>query len=181
MIRPAMILFALCLSACDVPTFIGDAPAVAQSSATPEHFTLPARFALVRTVYGVPRAASAREAELWSQLSNRADEVGVFAPLRYNGRSGSAMFEAAREQRFNYVIVVRYLPSTGAAQIDLFDAASGGLMATADAVSDQGGARGFWSWRISNTARLDRVTYRIAEAAHPQVEAMLQGVIERAR
>ena len=72
-------------------------------------------------------------------------------------------------------------PPTGSANVWLYDVASGGLMATAQAVFPTGGANGFWGGRITNPSRLDRVTLRIAEATAPKVEELLRGVAERRR
>ncbi len=181
-----ILCFTALLGACNNPSFVGDAPPVPVTSRTPEHFELPARFALARVVYGTTQTASAEEAALWTDLADRAKSLGSFAPLiggvplRVYGR-GSNMIETARAQRFNYLILVQMHPSTGSADVVLYDVGSGGVMVTMQAVSPDGGQRGFWGGHIRNPARLERATLRIAQAAVPAVEEVLRGVAKRQR
>lgn len=72
-------------------------------------------------------------------------------------------------------------PSAGSADIALYHVGSGGLMATAQAVSPAGGRRGFWGERIRNPRKFQRTTLKIAQATAPVVEEMLRGVVERQR
>lgn len=174
------------LSACSSPSFVGDAPPVPVTSTTPERFELPARFAVARIVYGSPQAAGATEAALWTDLAHRAARLGTFAPL-VTGDGGYArgdrgsLVETARAQRYRYLIELRMDPATGSADIVLVHVGSGGVMATAQAVSPSGGQRGFWGGQIGSPARLERVTLNIAQAAVPVVEDMLRGAAERQR
>ncbi len=69
------------LGACSTPNFVGDAPPVPVTSETPPYFELPARFALARVVYGVPQAAGVEETALWTELADRSETLGSFAPL----------------------------------------------------------------------------------------------------
>ncbi|GFE51927.1 hypothetical protein So717_36800 [Roseobacter cerasinus] len=117
-------------------------------------------------------------------MANRSKTLGSFTPLtrklpntRYSQTKD--LVEAAREQRFNYVLLVRMYPSTGAADVMLLHAGSGGVMATATAVSPSGGQRGFWGGQIRNPARLERATLKIAKAAMPLVEDTLRGATMR--
>jgi hypothetical protein len=181
-----IVCFAALLSACSVPAFVGDAPSVPVTNSTPDYFELPARFALARVVYGTTQAAGVEEAELWEDLADRAVGLGSFAPLitgKANGRYANRtnLIEAAREQRYNYLLLVRMHPATGSADVSLFHVGSGGVMATVQAVSPAGGQRGFWGGRISNPARLERTTLKIAQATAPSVEEMLRGAGMRQR
>ncbi len=174
------------LAACSAPSFVGDARPVPVISSTPNDFELPARFALARVVYGRTQAAGAKEVEIWTDLANRAESLGSFAPLvigdanyRYSNRN--SLVKTAREQRYNYLLLVRMYPETGSADIALVHVGSGGVMATAQAVSPSGGQRGFWGGRIRNPTRLERATLKIAQATAPVVEEMLLGAATRQR
>lgn len=178
--------FLVFIGACSAPSFVGDARPVSVTSSTPDHFDLPARFALARVVYGRIQAAGAEEKELWTDLTNRAESLGTFAPLvvgnsayRYSNRD--LLVETAREQRYNYLLLVRMYPATGSADVELIHVGSGGVMATAQAVSPTGGQRSFWGGQIRNPARLERATLRIAQATAPVVEEMLRGAAKRQR
>ncbi|WP_166415529.1 hypothetical protein [Cochlodiniinecator piscidefendens] len=179
-----MLCLAVLLGACNNPSFVGDARPIPVTSQTPEHFELPARFAFARTVYGSPQTAGAEEMELWENLAERAESLGNFSPLvggvqlRTHGRAAN-LIETARQQRFNYLILVQMHPTTGAADIIVYHTGSGGVMATAQAVSPTGGRRGFWGGRIRNPARLDPVTLKIAHAALPVIEELLRGMTQR--
>lgn len=180
------VYFAALLSACSTPTFVGDAPPVPVTSTTPDHFDLPARFAFARVVYGMTQAAGTEETTLWTNLANRADSLGSFSPLvrgdTYRWRATrTTLIETAREQRYNYLLLVRMYPSTGSADVALVHVGSGGVMATAQAVSPTGGQRGFWGGRINNPKRLERATLKIAQATAPVVEEMLRGAADRQR
>lgn len=182
--RMMIFFFALLLSACDAPNFVADAPKVPVTTKTPEHFVLPARFALVRTVYGKIEAAGTEEQAIWTDLASRAENLGTFTPLiappAYRWRSGK-LFNTAREQRYNYLLLMRMNPANGSADVSLIDVGSGGVMATTQAVSPKGGQRGFWGGEISNPKRLERVTLNIAKATAPAVEDLLRGVAQRQR
>lgn len=178
--------FIVFLGGCSSPSFVGDARPVPVTSSTPDHFELPARFALARVVYGRTQAAGAEEAELWTELANRAESLGSFATLvagdanyRYSNRN--SLVHTAREQRYTYLLLVRMYPATGSADIALLHTGSGGVMATARAVSPNGGQRGFWGGQIRNPSRLERATLNIAKATVPVVEEMLRGVSTRQR
>ncbi len=180
----AVALMIVLLSACAQPSFVTDAQPVPATSETPDHFELPARFAVARTVYGRPQAPGPREAAIWEDLASRAKGFGTFAPLIKNERSlrspdRNRLVEAAREQRYDYLLLVRMYPAHGSAEIVLFHTGSGGVMATAQAVSPDGGQRGFWGGQIRNPRRLDRATSRISKAAAPVVDDLLAGVAER--
>ncbi|MEM6311501.1 MAG: hypothetical protein AAF754_15780 [Pseudomonadota bacterium] len=183
-----LILFCLIalISGCDPVLFVGDSPRIQKTNQTPDYFELPARFAYAQLVYGASQSASAREAELWSELAGQAERIGTFNRLlatpRYHREGPKALLlDAALDQRFNYLLLLTMHPSTGSADIEFFHVASGGVMATATARSPQGGRNGFWGGRIRNPKRLERQTFRIAEAAMPVVVDMLNGVKERAR
>jgi len=178
--------FLIILGACSSPSFTGDARPVPVTSSPPDHFELPARFALARVVYGRMQASGAQEAELWTDLAKRAENLGSFAPLvvgganyRYTNRN--RLVETAREQRYDYLLLVRMYPATGSADLALLHTGSGGVMATAQAVSPNGGLRGFWGGQIRNPARLERATLKIAQTAAPVVEEMLRGAAIRQR
>lgn len=181
-----IVCFAALLSACTSPNFVGDAPRIPVTTQTPEHFELPARFAFARVVYGATQAAGTEETALWIDLADRAEGFGSFAPLVAGAplrvRSNSAnLIETAREQRYNYLILVRMYPSTGSADVVLYHVGSGGVMATVQAVSRLGGMRGFWGGQIRNPSRLERSTLAIAQAAIPSVEEILRGAALRRR
>jgi hypothetical protein len=72
-------------------------------------------------------------------------------------------------------------PATGSADVALLHIGSGGVMATARAVSPNGGRRGFWGGQIRNPARLERATLKIAQTIAPVVEEMLRGAATRQR
>ena len=91
------------------------------------------------------------------------------------------MIEAARQQRYNYLIMVRMYPETGSADVSLLDVGSSGAMATAQAVVPSGGQNGFWGGQINNPARLERATLKIAKATIPVVEEILLGAAKRQR
>jgi len=179
-----ILCFAALVGACDIPNFVSDAPPVAVTSRAPEHFALPARFALARVVYGETQPASAEEAALWTDLADRAKGLGSFAPLisgtplQVYGKYAN-LIETARAQRFNYLILVQMHPSTGSADVVLYDVGSGGVMVTTQAISPVGGKRGFWGGEIRKPARLERATLQIAQVAIPAVEEVLRGVAER--
>lgn len=178
--------FLIFLGACSAPSFVGDAPSVPVTSSTPDHFELPARFALARVVYGRTQAAGAEEAELWTDLASRSEKLGSFTPLvagdaNYRYSNMNTLVKAAREQRYKYLLLVRMFPATGSADVALLHTGSGGVMATAQAVSPNGAQRGFWGGQIRNPARLERATLKIAQAAVPVVEEMLRGVSKRQR
>lgn len=177
----AIFLSLAILSACSAPNFVTDAPVVPTTSTAPDYFELPARFAVARTVYGRPHASGSEEAAIWEQLANRSKDLGSFTPLvtQKTHFRESALVAHARQQRYNYLLLVRMDPALGAADIVLFDTASGAVMATAQAVSPNGGQRGFWGGRIRNPARLERATLKIAEAAVPVVDQLLRGVVKR--
>ncbi|MEP5758661.1 MAG: hypothetical protein ABJ327_04970 [Litoreibacter sp.] len=175
--------FAL-LTACEAPSFVGDGAIVPATSKAPDHFELPARFAVARIVYGSMQAASVQEAGLWTGVAQRFSNLGSFSPLVASvPRRGYArrdnLIEIDRKQRYNYLLLLRMTPSAGFADVALIDVGSGGVMATVQAVSPSGGRRGFWGQRINNPARLARVTLKIAEATIPSVEEMLRGVAAR--
>ena len=65
--------FVALLGACSTPHFVGDAPPVPVTSQTPDHFELPARFAVARVVYGRTQAAGVEEEALWKDLAERSD------------------------------------------------------------------------------------------------------------
>lgn len=184
--RIIIVCFAALLCACTSPSFVGDAPPVVVTSQTPDHFELPARFAFARIVYGATQAAGADEMALWTDLADRAEGLGSFAPLvagvplRMRG-SRTNLIETAREQRYNYLILVQMYPSTGSADVVLYHVGSGGVMATVQAISHLGGMRGFWGGQIRNPARLERATLAIAQAAVPSVEDMLRAAALRQR
>jgi hypothetical protein len=172
------------LSACAEPSFVVDAEPVRATSTAPDHFELPARFAVARTVYGRTQAAGSAEAAIWEEMANRAARLGEFTPLvtpetgfRYSPKN--TLVDSAREQRYNYLLLVRMHPARGAADIVLFDTGSGAVMATAQAISPDGGRRGFWGGDIRKPARLERATLKIAEAAVPVVEELLKCVAKR--
>ncbi|WP_162798478.1 hypothetical protein [Sulfitobacter sp. SK012] len=179
-----IVYLAALLSACSMPTFVGDAPPIPVTSKTPDHFELPARFAFARVVYGATQAAGMRETALWTDLPNQAERLGSFSLLiggnvhRWSATRAN-LIETARKQRFNYLLVVRMHPETGSADVALLHVGSGGVMATAQAVSPSGGRRGFWGGRIKNPSRLQRATLKIAQATAPVVEEMLRGAAER--
>ncbi|MEP6020140.1 MAG: hypothetical protein ABJ251_16805 [Paracoccaceae bacterium] len=173
------------LSAC-TPHFVGDAPPIHTVSKAPDHFELPARFAYARIVYGEIEQAGAEEAALWKDVTDRAANVGSFAPLvtgevRFRWRDEPTLIEKARNQRFNYLLVVRMHPSTGAADVNLYHTGSGGVMATAQTPSPVAGKNGFWGGEIHNPGKLERRTLKIAQATMPAVEELLRGVAERQR
>jgi hypothetical protein len=179
----AAALFAL-LSACTMPSFPIDADPIEITTETPDHFELPARFAVVRTVYGQTHAPREDEAALWENLAERYQNMGEFSVLvtaegQYLGRDHEALVNAARAQRYNYILLVAISPATGSANISVLDVGSGGVMATAQAHSPESGRRGFFGGRIYNPRRLAYVTYRIANNSLPVVEQVLQGIIAR--
>ena len=184
--RMIFVCLAALLSACSVPSFVGDAPPVAVTSVTPEHFEFPARFAFARVVYGLSQSAGPEEMEIWTDLADRMEGFGSFAPL-VAGETGlrhqyrSNLIETAREQRYRYLILVRMDPSSGSADVSLLHTGSGGVMATVQASASTGGQRGFWGGRIRNPGRLDRATLKIAKATAPKVEDMLRGAALRQR
>lgn len=143
-----IVCLAALLSACSTSSFVGDAPPVRMTDQTPGHFELPARFALARTVYGAAQPAGAEETALWADLVKRADSLGSFTPL-VSGASLQAgsrqdnLIAIARRQRYKYLMLVRMHPETGSADVVLYHVGSGGVMATAQAVSPGGGQRGF--------------------------------------
>ena len=174
------------LSACSAPHFVGDVPPVPVTSHTPEHFELPARFAFARVVYGRIQAPGTEEEALWEDLAKRSESLGSFTPLITSDVSRWYVTEedpikAARQQRYNYLLVVRMYPSTGSADVALLDVGSGGVMATAQAVAKNGGQNGFWGREINNPARLERATLKIAKAVIPTVEEILLGAVNRQR
>lgn len=180
----AIVSFVALLGACASPHFVGDAPAVPVTTQTPIHFELPARFAVARVVYNRTRAAGAEEAALWKDLAKRSERLGSFTPLVSTDSSGwrfteTDLVKAARQQRYNYLLLVRMNPSTGSADVTLLDVGSGGTMVTAQAVAPSGGQHGFWGGEINNPARLERATLKIAKATIPTVEEVLRGVVER--
>lgn len=180
------LLFTALLGACSSPTFVGDAPPVLVTSQTPDHFELPARFAFARVVYGSTQAPSAEEAEIWTDLANQAQQIGSFTPLisgerNFRYTTVTNLTEIAREQRYDYLLLIKMDPATGSADVSLIHTGSGGVMATVQTVSPDGGQRGFWGGHIRNPARLDRTTLRIAQATAPSVEEMLCGAVERQR
>jgi len=174
-----------CLGACTTANFIGDGPPIEITEQTPDAFELPARIGLARLVYGQISPVGAREAALWEDLITRAKDIGTFQPLLPIGMPGplreDALISAAREQRFDYLLVVAMNPRTASADLLILHVGSGGLMASAQAVADQPGQNGFWGGQIRNPSRLRRVALGIAQAAQPEVEALLQGMIERQR
>lgn len=172
------------LSACSTPSFVVDAEPVPVTSTAPDHFELPARFAVARTVYGRTQATGSAEAAIWEALTNRTASLGDFSPLviqetGFGYSQKNTLVDNAREQRYNYLLLVRMDPALGTADIVLFDTGSGAVMATAQAISPDGGRRGFWGGRIRNPNRLERATLRIAEAAVPVVDELLEGVARR--
>ena len=179
------------LSGCAAPHFVADAPPVPVTKQIPDHFELPARFAVARIVYGRIQLAGAEEEALWSALAKKSARLGSFTPLIFTpsialSRGGwlvteAELIEVARQQRYNYLLVVRMYPETGSADVALLDVGSGGTMVTAQAVEPSGGQRGFWGGEIGNPARLERVTLRIAKATIPTVEEVLLGVATRQR
>lgn len=178
--------FVALLGACSAPSFVGDAPPITVTSTTPDHFELPARFALARVVYGRTQAPGTKEAALWTNLANRAENLGSFTPLitknaAYRFSNKSTLIKTARAQRYNYLLLVRMYPATGSADVALVNVGSGGVMATAQAISPMGGKRGFWGGRIRNPARLERATLKIAQTTAPVVEEMLRGATTRQR
>ena len=181
-----ILALAALLAACSGPHFIADAPPVRATTETPDNFEMPARFAIVRMVYNQPQSAGYEEAGLWESLAQRSSAMGTFhalqiGPRNYRPNQLDHMLNEARQQRFNYMIVNAMNPSNGSAQVAVYDVASGGLMATTSAVTRAGGQRGFWGGPIRNPTRLNRVTLSIAEAALPNVEALLRGMVERQR
>ncbi|MEM9344539.1 MAG: hypothetical protein AAGA87_15970 [Pseudomonadota bacterium] len=191
--RLIALTLAVALSACAPVNFVGDAPAIEVTSETPDRFELPARFAFARTVNGTVAAAGAREAKLWADLADQSQSLGTFTPLvsgetqRYRTRNHwrqiderrDVLIDAARAQRYTYLILVAMNSSTGTADISLLHVASGGVMATAQATSPEGGRSGFWGNGLNNPKRLERQTLRIARAARPVLAEMLQGVAQR--
>lgn len=181
--KPIIAIFlAGLLCACSNPHFVADTPPVPATTVTPDHFELPARFAMARVVYGRVQPPSGKEETMWTDVVSRAEGIGSFTPLVLNGNQWSktdTLIKTARLQRYNYLLHVEMDPSSGSADITLFHVGSGGIMATAQAVSEAGGRSGFWGGRINNPARLKRQTDRIAEAAVPVIEEMLQGVVAR--
>jgi hypothetical protein len=179
--RYAVALGLVILGACSTQSFVTDAQPVLTTSTAPDYFELPARFAVARIVYGRPQAASSAEATIWEELANRYEGLGSFTPLvtKATHASSKALVKSALEQRYNYLLLVRMHPSLGTADIVLFDTGSGAVMATAQAVSPDGGQRGFWGGPIQNPARLERTTLKIAEAAAQVVDELLRGVIKR--
>ena len=179
--------FVALLGACSTPHFVADAPQVPVTSQTPDHFELPARFAVARVVYGRTQAAGVEEEALWKDLAERSDSAGSFTSLiisdvgYYRYVTEANLIEAARQQGYNYLLLVRMSPATGSADVVLLDVGSGGVMATAQAVTPSGGLRSFWGGEINNPARLDRATLKIAEATIPTVEEILLGAIKRQR
>jgi hypothetical protein len=182
----AIASFVALLGACSTPHFVGDAPPVPVTSQTPDHFDLPARFAVARVVYGRTQAAGPEEEALWKDLAERSDSLGSFTPLITSDSGGwyvtkADLIEAARQQRYNYLFMVRMYPATGSADVALLDVGSGGAMATAQAVAPSGGQHGFWGGEINNPARLERATLKIAKATIPTVEEILIGAVKRQR
>ena len=182
--RYTIALGLIILSACSTPSFVSDAQPVLTTSTAPDYFELPARFAVARTVYGSPQAASSVEAAIWEDLANRSEGLGSFRPLvtketYFKYSTKDSLVKNAREQRYNYLLLVRMYPALGTADIVLFDTGSGAVMVTAQATSPDGGQRGFWGGQIRNPARLERATLKIAEAAAPVVEELLRGVAKR--
>lgn len=178
------ICLAILLSACGTPNFVGDARPVPVVSETPDRFVLPARFAFARLVYGRVQVASAEETDLWAGIFTRARGIGSFTPIITPETtpvyaSSANLVEAARAQRYNYLLLIRIDPATGSADIVLFHVGSGGVMATAQAVSPEGGQYGFFGGEILSQRRLNRATLRIAEATAPILEELLDGVARR--
>lgn len=132
------------------------------------------------------QTAGPQEEALWADLAVRSGSIGSFSPLLTNDNGGWRVTEAdliktARQQRYNYLLTVRMDPETGSANIALLDVASGGVMATAQALAPSGGQHGIWGGEINNPARLERATLRIAKAAVPTVEDILLGAARRQR
>jgi hypothetical protein len=182
----AIASFLALLGACSAPHFVGDSPPVPVTSQTPGHFELPARFAVARVVYGRTQASGAEEEALWKDLAERSNGLGSFTPLVFSDNGGwfaseANLIEAARQQRYNYLLMVRLYPETGSADVALLDVGSGGVMATAQTVVPSGGQHGFWGGEINNPARLERATLKIAKATIPTVEEILLGVVKRQR
>jgi len=174
------------LGACAPPHFVGDAPPVPVTSQAPDHFRLPARFAVARVVYGREQAPGIREQELWNDLAKRSASMGSFTPLassdkNWRNTTAASLIEAARQQRYNYLLMVRMYPATGSANVELIDVGSGGVMATAQALAPGGGRNGFWGGEINNPSRLERATLNIAKATIPTVEEILRGAVGRQR
>ncbi|MEO9514458.1 MAG: hypothetical protein ABJH45_26720 [Paracoccaceae bacterium] len=173
------------LSAC-TPHFVGDAPPIHTVSKAPDHFELHARFAYARIVYGKVEPAGPEEAALWTDVTGRAAQLGNFAPLITDQASASwndkrTLVDKARDQRFNYLLVVRIHPSNGSADVNLYHTGSGEVMATAQTPTPVAGKNGFWGGRIKNPGKLERRTLKIAQATAPTVEELLRGVAERQR
>lgn len=184
--RMLLIWMLAVLSACAAPTFVADAPVVPATGKTPDYFELPARFAVLRMVYGSPQQAGAKEAEIWQDLAEKYQAIGHFSPLvqasnQLRRTETDSLIETARKQRYNYLFVVSMHPGEGTADITLYHVGSGGLMATATAADPNGGRNGFWGGYINNPKRLERRTLSIARATVPQMEAMLKGIAKRQR
>lgn len=183
----AIVFLSVLLGACANPArFVADAPPVPVTSRTPDHFELPARFALARLVYGRAQPAGTKEQALWEDLAERSEGLGSFAPLVLADPNswqvdGASLIKAAREQRYNYLLMIDMDPETGSSDVVLYHTGSGGVMATGQAVAPGGGQNGFWGNQINNPARLERLTLKIAKAVIPTVEQILQGALDRQR
>lgn len=182
----AIAALAALLGACAPPHFVGDAPPVPVTSQTPDHFRLPARFAVARVVYGREQAPGVKEQALWNDLAERSASMGSFTPFvtsdtNWRYVTATSLIDVARQQRYNYLLMVRMYPATGSADVDLIDVGSGGVMATAQALAPGGGRNGFWGGEINNPARLERATLNIAKATIPTVEEILRSAVNRQR
>lgn len=179
-----IVLAASLLSACADATFVTDAAPVEVSAETPDHFELPGRFALVRTVYGRETGASQSELDMWAEIAERHRAMGHFSPLvsgnTFNRLAGrQSLIETAREQRFTYLLLMAISPGAGTSNISLYHVGSGGVMATARASVPGQARRGFWGGRIRNPQRLARVAEKIVLGSSATVENMLLGVAMR--
>lgn len=176
-----LFLFPLMVASDMSPNFVTDAPVVRATAERPEHFTVPARFAVLRSVYGRTALPSAQEAAIWADVLANASALGSFH--MYTGPFLTHLsvdrFGPLRDQRFNYLLTLAIDPGTGSVHIAVFDVASGALMADMAHVTDHRG-RGFWGGRISNPNRLARLTTRIARDAGPHVTTLLDGIAARA-
>ena len=108
----------------------------------------PTYAALAPVVYGRIQAPGTEEEALWEDLAKRSESLGSFAPLIASDVSRwyvteENLIKVARQQCYNYLLIVRMYPSTGSADIALLDVGSGGVMATAQAVAKNGGQNGF--------------------------------------
>ena len=167
-----------------------DGPALRRAAAYEPNLHFPARIGVVKLVYNqITTTPSAERAVFAGTLSRVPGEVVLLGALearmaisRNHYRfSQDRIRQLAASRHLDYVLIISYDPSQNTAETLFMDVRSGYPYASTEIAAQGRGLTNFWGGIPHNQNRINAATLRLARALVPEIEAMLEGLISRAR